>query len=66
MPFKIVKHGDKFRLFNLHKKTFAGTNEGGKPLNFNTFKAAQSAGLNFIRYREKVRGRLSGNYVLDK
>lgn len=59
MPFQIIKTNDnKYKLFNLHKQTYA------KP----TFKTKQSAinsGLNYMRYRHET-GVVKGNKILKK
>ena len=44
MPFKAVKVGEKYRLYNLAKKKYA------KPF-FNSKKTANSAAKNYMRYR---------------
>ena len=58
MPYEIKKVGDKFRLYNLHKKEFVKKS-------FNSKSTAQSAGMNYMRYR-KERPYIKGNKILAK
>ena len=47
MPYKIVKQGEKYRLYNLQKKTFAKKN-------FNSHVAASNTRNVYMRY-DKVK-----------
>ena len=54
MPFEIRKVGDKFRLYNLHKKKFA------KP-SFNSRAAAINSAKGYIKYRERKASKVVNN-----
>jgi hypothetical protein len=47
MPFKVVKKGDKFKLYNLDKKRYAKRS-------FNTRQSALNAGKGYANY-DKVK-----------
>ena len=57
MPFEIRKVGDKFRLYNLHKKKFA------KP-SFNSKETAINAGKRYISFREKKASKVMNNRLI--
>ena len=57
MPFEVIKKGDKYRLYNLHKKKFA------KP-SFNSRETAINAGKRYIAYREKKASKVMNNRLI--
>ena len=57
MPFKIEKSGDKFKLFNIHKKEYVKKE-------FNSREGAIGFGKNAIRFREKKKSKIVGNKIL--
>ena len=57
MPFLIKKDGEKFKLFNIHKKEYVKKD-------FNSKEGAIGFARNAIRYREKVDSKVVGNKIL--
>jgi|TARA_R110002020_G_scaffold153222_2_gene332590 hypothetical protein len=58
MPYQIKKVGDKYKLYNLHKKEYVNKEYKSK-------QSAINSGMNFMRYR-KEKPYLKGNKILDK
>jgi hypothetical protein len=58
MPYEIRKIKDKYKLYNLHKKTYVN-------INYKSKATALSAGKNFMRYR-KEKFVVKGNKILPK
>ena len=52
MPFKVVKQGDKYKLYNLEKKTYSKKE-------FNTRKSATNMKSVYMRYdqNKKIKGK---------
>lgn len=63
MPFRVDKNGDKFVLFNIHKKRLVQKN-------FNTLDGAIGFAKNAIRFRERKESKVTkkGNktFILPK
>ena len=59
MPFRIEKVGDKFKLFNIHKKIYVKKD-------FKSREGAIGFGKNAIRFREKKDSKVVGNKILPK
>ena len=58
MPFEIRKEGDKYKLYNLHKKIYVKKT-------FNSKETAISAGINYMKYRKEI-PYVKGNRILSK
>lgn len=58
MPYQIKKVGNKYKLYNLHKKQYV-------KVSFNTRESAIRQGKNFMRYR-KEKPVLKGNKLVNK
>ncbi len=58
MPYQVKKVGDKFKLYNLHKKQYVN-------VNYKTKESAINAGKNFMRYR-KEKPYVKGNKILPR
>lgn len=58
MPFEVKREGNKWRLFNIHKKEYTKTN-------FKSKETAISAGKNYMRYRNE-NPIVKGNKILSK
>ena len=58
MPYQVKKVGNKWKLYNLHKKQFVN-------VLFNTRESAIKQGKNYMRYR-KENPVLKGNKIVNK
>ena len=58
MPYQVKKVGNKYKLYNLHKKQYV-------KVSFNTRESAIRQGKNFMRYR-KEKPVLKGNKLVNK
>ena len=58
MPYEIRQKGNKFKLYNLHKKEYVN-------IDFKSKESALNAGKNFMRYRKEIPV-VKGNRILNK
>ena len=58
MPFLVKKVGDKWKLWNIHKKIYT-------KVNFKSKETALKAGINYMKFR-KEKPYVKGNRILKK